>query len=52
MGMLVFYAVIFFGGVFCAFCWGFWGNWCFGVVFLWTVFGGLSGKDGLWEGGF
>jgi hypothetical protein len=32
--MCLFYAGKFFGVVFCAFCWGFWGNWCFDVVFF------------------
>jgi hypothetical protein len=50
--MCLFYAGNFFGVVFCAFCWGFWGNWCFDVVFLWTGCGGLGGKDGLWDDGF
>jgi len=30
------------------FCWGFWGNWVFGVVFLWLSRGGLGGNRGLW----
>jgi hypothetical protein len=28
------------------FCWGFWGKWRFGVVFLWSGCGELCGKDG------
>src|SRR6202044_3095038 len=34
---------VFFGVVEWCFCWGFWGNWCFGVVFLWSCCGETGG---------